>query len=252
MKVVGLVSSYREGRLVRLAIESLLEVGLDDLLVFEGPAGEIPDGIEAAPESEFPAGVKVTRSRWRTDGRKRNAMLAEVHRRHGRAEPVWGVIVDGDEVLENARYLRDRLQVLEWGDERERERDPEAMPTIRWPLRTVESDGSIALTTGRLVRLDLIREYRISVSVVENVYGIEEGMGNEHENGRLWLETWFKAADAGHLVAFPPFPGEPHLVHRSGLRHPARRGFRLHKQERAELIRAGKPVDSPRRAGGGR
>lgn len=255
LRIVGLVSCYREGRLVAGAIESLLEVGLDDLLVYEGPAGQVPEGIEQAPASELPPNGPlhghahrghVHRGTWRTDARKRNQMVAEAKRRNS-AGPIWGVWVDGDEVLENARYLRDRLQALAWADEAQLERDPEAMPTIRWPMRTIESDGSIALTTGRLVRLDLIRSYDISLSVVTNVFGIEEGFGNEHENGKLWLETWFAAAERGHLVAFPPFPGEPHLVHRSGLRHPARLGLRLHKQERDELIRAGKPVDVKRR-----
>src|SRR5579875_3415187 len=130
MKVVGLVSSYREGRLVQGAIRSLERVDLDDLLVYEGPAGEIPDGIEQAPASELPPsgrraledlepgtrirrvrGGRVHRGQWRSDARKRNAMLAEAKRRNGNG-PLWGVWLDGDELLAHGEYLRDRLQAI--------------------------------------------------------------------------------------------------------------------------------------------
>lgn len=244
MKVVGLVSSYREGRLVRGAIGSLEAVGLDDLIVFEGPAGPEPEGIEAAPESELDYcrefGRLVFSGRWRSDARKRDAMLKEVRRRHTvsgvETPPIWGVWVDGDELLVRGELLRDILQSVLWQDEL----GPDEPPTIRWPLRVVEPDGSIALTGGRLVRLDLIRSYDISVSVVTNYLGFEEAMGNENEDARLWLDLWMKAVDSGRMIAWPPLPSEPFLVHRSQLRHPARRGLRMHHQEREKLIEAGK------------
>ena len=40
-------------------------------------------------------------------------------------------------------------------------------------------------------------------------------------------------------------PGEAVIVHRSHLRHPARRGSRLHMQELAELEKMGLPVTEP-------
>ena len=244
MKIVGLISAYREGRLVEGAIRSLERVGLDDLIVFEGPAGKVPEGVEAAPESALEACREFQRlvhfGRWRSDARKRDAMLKEAQRRHHvsgvEPTPLWGVWVDGDEVLERGELLRDLLQSVLWQDEVE----PEEPPTIRWPLRVVEADGSIAVTGSRLVRLDLIRSYDISVSVVTNYLGLEEAMGNVNEDARLWLDVWMKAVDSGRMIAWPPLPGEPFLVHRSQLRHPARRGLRLHHQEREKLIEAGK------------
>lgn len=239
MKIVGLVSCYKEGRLVQGAIRSLHAVGLDDMLIYEGPAGD-PLSAET-PDSDFagwdshPLSWDVFRGRWRSDARKRNAMLEEAKRRHPEG-PVWGVWLDGDEVLRDAEYLRDELQAVIWSDEIE----PDEPPTIAHPLWIVEADGSVALTKSRLVRLDLIRSYDISVSVVTNKLGLEEALGNENPDARIWLDVQKHAMATGRLLSLPPHPGQPHIVHRSNLRHPLRRGLRMHKQEADELKKAGK------------
>ncbi len=237
MRVAGLISSFREGRLTLGACRSLEAVGLDSLLAWDGPAGELPEGVLEAPESEYPEDVKVYRSRWRTDGRKRDAMLTEAKRRHAlhEGEPLWGVWLDGDELLAHGEYLRDRLQAVLWDDA---ERGGPA--TLNLPLWTKGPDGSLAITGGRLVRLDLIQSYEISVSVVRSVGGAEQGLGNVDTDARLWLELWMQAAETGRMLAWPPGPLEPCIVHRPHLRHPARRGLRLHEQEAAELRKAGK------------
>jgi len=238
VRVVGLVSSYREGRLTLGCLRSLHAVGLDDLLVSEGPAGELPPGIEAAPESVFPEGMAelVNHGRWRTDGRKRDAMLKEAKRRHALHEgPLWGVWLDGDELLAHGEYLRDRLQGVLWEDEASGR-----APTLNVPLWTMEPDGSLGITGGRLVRLDLISSYEISVSVVRSVGGEEQGLGNVTTDARLWLDLWLQATESGRMLAWPPGPLQPCIVHRSHLRHPARKGLRLHEQEAVELARVGK------------
>ena len=242
MKVVGLVSSYREGRLTLGCIASLVRVGLDDLLVSEGPAGEIPEGIEAAPPSEFPPELAVNHGRWRTDARKRDAMLREAKRRYqpltlaGEQEPLWGVWLDGDEILHGAEFIRDRLQGVLWEDA-----ERGGPPRLSAPLWVKEPDGSLGVTSGRLVRLDLIRSYQVSVSVVQDVAGEEQGLGNVTTDARLWLELWMQATETGRLVAWPPGPGDSCIVHRSNLRHPARRGLRMHRQEAEELARRPRP-----------
>lgn len=244
MKVVGLVSSFREGRLTVGCVRSLHAVGLDDLLISEGPAGELPEGIMEAPASEWPEGMAelVNTGRWRTDGRKRDAMLKEAKRRHALRgeEPLWGVWLDGDELLAHGEYLRDRLQAVLWEDE-----ISGRAPTLNVPLWTREPDNSLAITGGRLVRLDLIDSYEISVSVVRSVGGSEQGLGNVSTDARLWLDLWLAAVESGRMLAWPPGPLEPCIVHRSHLRHPARRGLRLHKQEAVELARAGKLPPRP-------
>lgn len=241
MKIVGLVSAYKEGRLVAGAIRSLERVGLDDLLVYEGPAGEPIDG---PPDSVFPifgAGYappgdgEPYHGSWRSDARKRDAMLQEAKRRHPDG-PLWGVWLDGDEILVNGEYLRDILQALVWQDEQERSENP----WMRWPLRLVEADGAIATISNRAVRLDLIRSYEISTSVVTDTNGVERAWGNVAEDSRVWMDHFLGALDRGRMTAWPPLPCEPHIVHRSHLRHPLRRGVRMHAQEAEELRRAGK------------
>ncbi len=242
MRVVGLVSAYREGRLTLGCVRSLAAVGLDDLLVSEGPAGELPPGIMQAPASEWPDGLDVNHGRWRTDGRKRDAMLHEAKRRHAlrSGEPLWGVWLDGDEILAGPELLRDRLQGVVWEDELRG-----GPPTLNLPLWVKEVDGSMAITSGRLVRLDLIGSYEVSVSVVRSIGGEEQGLGNVSSDARLWLELWMQATESGRLLAWPGGAGETMIVHRSNLRHPARRGLRMHRQEAVELAKIGKPPPRP-------
>lgn len=238
MKIVGLVSAYKEGALVRGAIDSLEQVGLDGMLVYEGPAG--PPLGDDVPDSEYPPWItnepfRWTHhgGRWRTDGRKRNAMLQEAKARHTDG-PLWGVWLDGDEILVNGQYLRDLLQAVVWNDERDEQ------PTIRYPLRLIEADGAISTISNRVVRLDLIHSVDISTSVVTNIYGVEEAWGNVVEDSELWMRHFLGAMDHGRMTAWPPLPCEPHIFHRSHLRHPSRRGQRMHEQEADELRKAGK------------
>lgn len=251
MIVVGLLSSYKEGRLVQGAIRSLLQVGLDWIYLYEGPAGE-PIRDPDVPESDFgqfdprtelqvshEARWRYREGRWRTDGRKRNAMLQQAKTDAG-GEPFWCVVVDADELLVNGEYLRDRLQALTWDDEA-RAADPgntERPPWARWPLRLVEADGSLSLITARVFRGDLIRSIDHSSSVVTNEHGVREGWGNYAEASKVWIEGWLRAIDQGKMIAWPPLPGEPHIVHRSNLRHPLRRGLRMSDQELQEFARA--------------
>lgn len=244
MILVGLVSSYKEGPLVQGAVRSCLEC-CDRVAVFEGPAG---DPIEAdVPDTdlgEFDSAVSDTHpvysyfGRWRTDARKRQAMLEWVHDVY-KNQPVWGVIVDADEVLINAAYLRDWLQRLDWHEEV----NPEAEYVGR-PMRLVELDGSVVWVRGRLLRLDRIREYKVSTSIFTLKNGeTYRGGGNIPDSFLDWETMRQPYIEQGRMLVQPPIPTEPFLVHRSMLRHPLRSGLRLHEQERAELIAAGLPVD---------
>ena len=239
VRVIGLVSAFREGPLVGGALRSLARVGLDDLLISEGPAGEFAEEVLEAPASEYPEELTVNHGRWRSDARKRDAMVQEAKRRHAlrEGEPLWGVWLDGDEILANGEWLRDRLQAVLWDDEARG-----GPPTLNLPLWTVEPDGAMAITGGRLVRLDLIRSYQVSVSVVETVHGETGTVGNVTTDARLWTEAWMLAVESGRMLAWPPRPAEPCIVHRSHLRHPLRRGLRMHHQEAEELAKKGMPL----------
>lgn len=242
MIIVGMCSAYKEGRLVQAALRSLLMVGLDRLYVFEGPAGE-PLGDDV-PDSDYAhfgiGGIAVLHhGRWRTDGRKRNEMLQRA-KNDFPGQPFWCVVVDADEVLVNGEFLRDRLQFLLWEDERKGATiaDPANPPMARWPLHLMEHNGSMAVITARVFRGDLLSSIDISSSVVTNVSGVREGWGNFEAASAVWIENWLGAIDKGMMIAWPPLPCEPHLVHRSNLRHPSRRGLRMSAQETAEFAKA--------------
>lgn len=248
-----MVSAYKEGRLVRASVQSLLRVGLDALYIFEGPAGE-PLGDEV-PDSDYPfdtrhgsgdakmfRGTRVVMhtNRWRTDARKRDAMLQRAKEEH--PGETWAVIVDGDEVLWNGEYLRDRIESVSnensfYGRSIASVDNP---PVVRIPLRLMERDGGLHAITARCFRIDLVRSIDISSSVITNVSGVQEGWGNFPELSTAYLEGMLTAIDRGHLVAWPPFPCEPVIVHRSHLRHPLRRGLRMSDQESRELDAAKK------------
>lgn len=256
-----MVSSYLEGRLVRAAIGSLIEVGLDHLYVFEGPAGDpltdpdIPESdLHGIAELDF---VTLHRGRWRTDGRKRNEMLQRAKQDHFNAggkllpvEPLWAIVVDADEVLVNGRYLRDRLEWILWEDSRRgaSTADEKNPPMARWPLHLVEHDGSMSVITARVYRADLVQSIDHSVSVITNMAGVREGWGNFEAVSKVWIENWLRAIDQGKMIAWPPLPAEPHLVHRSNLRHPGRRGLRMSDQELVEFT-AAQAADADANAG---
>lgn len=248
LAVVGMVSAYREGRLVQAAIRSLLAVEPDAIYVFEGPAG--PPLVEQPPESDYrpwigplafdhSAPLVVRHGRWRSDGRKRNEMLQRA-KQDFKGRPFWCVVVDADEVLVNGEYLRDRLQALAWDDEHKGAvaGDTSNPPWARWPLHLIEHDGTMSLITARVFRGDLLRSIDISSSVVTNEHGVREGWGNYAARSKIWIEAWLQAIDRGQMVAWPPLSVEPHIAHRSNLRHPLRRGLRMSDQETAEFARA--------------
>lgn len=228
--IVGLLSAYKEGHTFRHALRSAL-AACDHVVVFDGPAGE---PLEAdVPESEYgdhdAARVTVQHGRWRTDARKRQAML-EWSKRY--PAPTWGLWLDGDEVLVNPEYLRDWVQHVEWQDELEAK---PSIPTARIPLRVVELGGAIQMNYAKLVRVDLIASYDVSIANVTNAAGVAERAGMLHEHIGGWLNAHPEASKG--FLYWPPGPGplDPFIVHRSMLRHPLRAGLRLHDQERVEL-----------------
>src|SRR5579859_4971040 len=102
------------------AIRSL--AALDHVFVFEGPVeGNPPIG----PESELPtfkeAGKWMTyfSGEWETDAAKRTAMVERAQAfPRGIGEPLWGLWLDGDELLLWGEMLHDWLwRVSQQGDE---------------------------------------------------------------------------------------------------------------------------------------
>ncbi len=228
-----MISCYREGTLVQAAIRSAA-TACDSVIVYEGPAGEPLPNEEECPGSDFtPFEQPVAWSnsilhhgRWRTDARKRQAML-EATRKYD--APVWGVWIDGDEILMNGEWLRDWLQNVLWRDDQEN-------PTVGFPIPLMELDGSLTICRAKVVRLDLIAEYLVSSHYLKLVNGQRYPAGNEPLTLQNYLAPRREMMETkDRLYAWPPFPHEPYLVHRSAFRHPARRGLRLHEQEAKEM-----------------
>ncbi len=231
-----MISSYMEGPLVQDAIRSVIPA-VNHTLVMEGPAG--PD-ITGCPESDFGeprswrGEVTLRSGRWRTDGRKRQAMLEWAHAWHKRTHPgtpLWGVIVDADEVLVNGEHVRAWLQRLVW------EEEVNGGEFLGKPLRIVELDGNVSWARARLMRLDRIKQYEVSTSVFRNHYGHRMGEGNVPDSYEDWATPRLPYFEQGVMLQHPPISCEPHLVHRSGLRHPLRSGARMHEQEAHEIER---------------
>lgn len=236
ISLVACVSAYKEGPLVHGAISSALDAAPDELVVFEGPAGEEIDGCPETDYSHFPS---VTHGTWRADAEKRTAIVEHV-RALALPAPVWGVWVDGDEILCNGEYLRDILQALQWEDEERGASldDPENLPTMGRPIRIVEPSGLIISCRAKVIRLDLVKRYVVSSSVVESVLGGYMGEGNKPDSLSKWFDDRevFAAKDYA-FYAHPPLPCEPFLQHRSWLRHPKRRPVRMSDQEMHEFKR---------------
>ncbi len=270
--LVGLASTYREGPLARTAVASLLAAGLDSVIVWEGPAGR--ERLDEAPATDLGGlhehvDYRESETGWSSDAIKRSEMLhysVRVARKQtGEPRlPVWAVWLDGDEQLVNGWALRDLVQERVWHDESTGASMlmPANLPTGGIPLRLVEYDGSCSFAKGRLIRLDTLRRFVVSNLIVETVHGVQLRLGNapeytdledlilrmklgyeptkaELEQLPVNVETLRTLVDR-RLVA-PPLPGEAVIVHRSHLRHPARKLSRMHAQEAAELERMGLP-----------
>lgn len=250
--LAGLMPTYREGALAANAARSLIDARLDEIMVWEGPAGEAR--CEDAPATDLEGAlpfVSFREGRWESDAAKRTQMLRTLLKRHpGRT--VWGVLLDADELLVNGAHVRDLVRCKTWEDEERGASlaDPDNLPTGGIPLRIVEYDGTVCFAFERVLRLDTLRRFVVSNLIVETVFGNEMRIGHVAETleaeAKMRQATIREASEEGwefpRRLVPPPLPGEPVIVHRSHLRHPARRSLRLHEQERSELERLGLPV----------
>lgn len=239
--IVGLVSSFREGRLVAGAIESL-RPACDVVLVLEGPAPA--EREPSGPESELrrfdrAQDVIVRRGAWQSDAAKRSELADWARVRWARARasrgPLWLLVLDADELLLWGEYLPDYLAWLDG--------EPDAIrnATGGFPLRHVEPDGSVHLSYGRVLNGLQVRRYLVSGYQLELASGLvvalpllplcsaggiplapAEGPPRDEHERDLWL--------AQHR---PPLAGEPHVLHRHPLRQRGRAEQRMHDDEAA-------------------
>lgn len=228
LPVVGLLPSFAEGELGFAAARSL-QPACDVILVAEGPIAYAPDEPQKWPSLKR---THVAYGSWPSDAGKRNGLL-ERAKRWASGREFWIVWLDGDELLLYPDHLRlwvERAEREQWDDS-----GSDLKVTGGFPLRLVELDGTTVQAMGRIIRGDLVEEYRHSISEVKLV-GRESSMplpnvpnwapGYTSEGGR--------AVPAEDVTGYcrPPLQGEPHILHLSALRDPARQAER---QSEAEL-----------------
>ncbi len=248
--ILGLVSTYREGALALDAVRSL-EACCDAVRVLDGPIGEPTTAGTGTDWSVYSQSqtVVVGTGGYPTDAAKRTALL---HRAQKYPPPVWGVILDGDEILVWGEYLRSQIEHMS-----ERERETGVIQT-GCSLRLVESDGSVAQINARVLRLDLVDSYVHSSYHLRWKNGTESARPNfplrlageadmpphrqvidelteadEYPELRDLLETELAQ---GFIQRRRPLHGEPHILHRSILRAGSRSAIpRMHVIEHEGL-----------------
>ena len=245
ISLVATLSLYREGELAHTALQSLADAQLDAIFVCEGAAGMEAPG---APKTDIRLGLlpdnlqrivhQLPHSNWKSDGEKRTSILRWVQETFP-SGPLWGIHLDGDETLQNGWALRDHLQHLQDVDEQvpAAHQVPAAQPTVGWPLRHVEPDGSVTVCKERCLRLDLLESYELSNLILRWRSGATSRPGHHPESLSKWINPRVKAYQPrDQMWLMPPLPGEPFTVHRPHLRHPRRAAIRMHHQE-SELLK---------------
>ncbi len=236
--IVGLVSTYREGRLAEDAVRSLLSC-CQHVIVADGPIGDNPP---AGVETDWKVFRKDQRvavhdfasftsgKSWLTDADKRTWLLEKTRRYPA---PVWGIILDGDELL---LYGEQIPALIEHHEQEARANEGTSLGAT---MRIVEGDGTCGVITARILRLDLIERWLISSYhlLLKNGQEVSKPNGyflkaGEPDTDRIETTTGMQIRR--------PLQGEPHILHRSFLRPPQRSAERQSAAEATafdELVR---------------
>src|SRR5438132_503226 len=212
--LVGLVPTYREGRLAIGAINSLLP-GCDVVHVCEGPVGDAPlegDETDLSPFKKNNQVVIWPQGSWASEVEKRNFMLQRTRRF---TPPVWGVYLDADEVFIGAEWVRDLI----WANQQHANEGREAAAI---PVHVTEVDGSVG-RIHRVIRLDKLECHVLSMSQLKF---FDSDIIPTFPDIPVW-----RPGEKITATNRPPMPGEPHIHHRSYYRPPRRGDYRLHQLE---------------------
>ena len=239
IRLVALVSCFREGRLVRSAIESVAP-HVDRVYVFDGPFGTVPEGGEESELDDLPENVTVARQATPVadDAAKRTAHVKWVRQhehKHLRFWPLWALILDGDEILVNGEQLRIHA---------ERARTQDRLIS----LRIAEWDGTVMRTFHRLLRADLVSRYELGAHRFywSDVEGLQVHPNYVELSPDRGVAELVEASR--QVLRLPwrwPLQGEPHILHRPYLRPDGRFDERASDAEAewaaAEAVRLGIP-----------
>lgn len=220
--IVGLCSTWKEGKLGEAAVRSLL-TACNRVVVADGPIGEASCDVPDTDWRELQKTGKVLihRGAWFTDAAKRTSMLNAAKL----SGPVrWGVILDGDELLVDGSCLPEYFDAL----------NPDA---LGFSLHLMELDGSCAYIPNRVLRLDEIKQWTLSSYSFELQTGVVVQRGNIPilQAGEPDTAEWIDTGD-GIRQRRRPLAGEPHILHRSVLRSPARREVPRQHEAEAEAV----------------
>lgn len=219
MKIIALISAYQEGDLLHSAIESAAD--LDEIFVFDGPVDAEYNMKENRQKrlSRLHTPYWLYPGIWKSDADKRTDMLIEAKAWDHDAYGLW---LDGDEILLFGQYLKDHAN-----------RADRETGTGGFTLRIVEYDGSVALCFGKVIKLGSISQYVMSSYEVKLESGLTIALPNVPicSSGGIPIGTIGGREDPILAKNRPPLIGEPHLLHRHGLRDPERTAPRLHDKE---------------------
>jgi len=232
LKIIALISSFEEHPdMLDSCIESARD--LDEIFVMDGPTTFPLNKFDytwtpySTPNHvQYKKGTGV----WKSDADKRSEMLWQAQ---AWDHDAWGLWIDADEILLYGQYLRDHIN---------RATEESA---AGYTIRIVEYDGSVASCYGKLIRLGSIRSYTMSSYEVILENGITVALPNVPicSAGGIPIGEIEGRDDPQLALKRPPVIGEPHLLHRHGLRSPKREAPRLHDKEAEsfdKLVKEGK------------
>jgi hypothetical protein len=219
LKIIALISAFEEEDLLDSCIESAAD--LDEIFVFDGT-------VDAEYNFKENRSKRLSRLHvpyweyhgiWKSDADKRTDMLMEAK---AWDHDAWGLWLDGDEILLYGQYLKDHAN-----------RADRETGSGGFTIRIVEYDGSVAQCYGKIIKLGNVSKYLMSSYEIELESGLTIALPNVPicSSGGIPIGEITKRDDPILALNRPPVIGEPHLLHRHGLRDPERSVKRLHDKE---------------------
>jgi hypothetical protein len=234
-RIVALVSTFDEDEIIVSCLSSAKM--LDGIIVFDGTTSSdkvtehrnryvVEGDFGEAFRRKFPylnwEGIDLVyvSGSWKSDAHKRTEMMDFA--KHAQGHEDWALWLDGDEVLLWGQYLHDHCT-----------RADHVTGTGGTTLKIVEYDGSVAECFGKLIKLDAVKRYIMSSYEIELSNGMTVALPNVPlcTAGGLPIGNITSPDDPLLAKNRPPLQGEPHLLHRHGLRSPEREALRMHDTE---------------------
>ena len=222
MNIISLISVFEESEhMLQSCIYSAR--WSDEIFVFDGTT-QAESNVLKQSHIKIASGRHGTpyhfySGQWRSDADKRTEMLMEAK---AWDQDSWALWLDGDEILNYGEFLKDLCYRAE-----------EETSTGGTTIRIVEYDGSVAQCYGKLIRVGNISKYLMSSYEVELTSGLTVALPNVPicSAGGIPIGEIKERDDPILALNRPPLIGEPHLLHRHGLRSPEREAPRLHDVE---------------------